>query len=286
MATVQVINPKIAEFGASITNHPQDAFGPENPYLSTKAAALSPPQLTITHPHDLVADDETREHLSMAKADPHPPQCNPLNPLPDGNDIVGLVKIAESHPGLSIVTVYHSPTCQHCLGKCNIPDLCSSLPLRLQGFQIGESRDSELATSQQQVKDDKIDADIAKTTVSDESLPSDLQPSSSSGDKEDRPSCPSSCSSPGHASEFEQSSSEVEIVGTEGIKERAPNASKGPSKGNKSRKRMNTSPEPSNKRHCANTWENQTRWHCVSFLGLFSRHFNPVEPRRNGMERD
>jgi hypothetical protein len=287
MATVQVINPKIAEFGASITNHPQDAFGPENPYLSTKAAALSPPQLTITHPHDLVAaDDDKREHLSIAKADPHPPQCDPLKPLPDGNYIVGLIKITESHPKLSSVTTFCSPKCPCCQGKGKLPDLCNSLPLRLQSFQFGESQDSEPATLRQQVKDDKIDPDIAKTTVSDESLPSDLQPSSSSGDKEDRPSCPSSCSSPGHASEFEQSSSEVEIVGTEGIKERAPNASKGPSKGNKSRKRMNTSPEPSNKRHCANTWENQTRWHCVSFLGLFSRHFNPVEPRRNGMERD
>ena len=282
---MRAYHPKIAAVGAHFTNCLQEVFGPE--VLFTESAAPSPPQVTESHPHDLVADDdETRENLSMAKANPHPPQCNPLKPLLDGNDIVGLVKIAESHPKLSSVTTSCSPQCPCCQGKGKLPDLCNSLPLRLQSFQFGESRDSEPATLRHQVKDDEIDPDTAKNTVSDERVPSDLQTSSSSGDREKRPSCASSCSSPGHASEFEQSSSEIEIVGTEGIKERAPNASKGPSKGNKSRKRMNTSPEPSNKRHCANTWENQTRWHCVSFLGHFSRHFNPVEPRRNVMERD
>jgi hypothetical protein len=274
MATVQVIYPKIAEFGASITKHPQDAFGPENPYLSIKAAALSPPQLTITHPHDLVADDdEKREHLSMAKADPHPPQCDPLKPLPDGNYIVGLVKITESHPKLSSVTTSCSAKCPCCQGKGKLPDFCNSPTPWPQSSQFGESRDLELATSRQQVKDNKIDTDIAKATVSDETLPSNHQTSSSSGDKEDRPSCPSSCSSPAHASEFEQPSSEIEIVGTEGIKVKAP---PGPSKGNKSRKRMNTSPEPSNKRRTGTrAWTNQTWWHCVSFLGLFAPALQP-----------
>jgi hypothetical protein len=269
MATVRVIHPKIAEFGASITNQPQDAFGPENPYLSTKAAALSLPQLTITHPHDLVADDdETREHLSMAKADLHPLQCSLLKLLPDGNDIVELVKITESHPGLLRVIICHSPTCLHCLGKGKPREVCNSPTLRLESFQIVESRDSKLATLRQQVRDGKTDTDIAKETVSDETFRIVLQPSSSSGDKEDRPSCPSNCSSTGHASELGQPSSEIEIVGTEGIKVKAP---PGPSKGNKSRKRMNTSPEPSNKRRTGTrAWTDQTWWHCVSFLGLFA----------------